>query len=100
MRVAIISTPRTSPPPEALPELLGAMSEWVNRYRDRMEHLDFFVGGGGTGVIDVDDSLELTRIMAEMPFTPFSDLEIRPVADPGAALRVLQEAFAQRAANS
>jgi muconolactone delta-isomerase len=97
MRVAIISTPRAAPPPEALPELLGAMSEWVSRYRGQMEHLDFFVGGGGMGVIDVDDSIELTRIMAEMPFTPFSDVEIRPVADPQSALQVLQEAFAQRA---
>jgi muconolactone delta-isomerase len=98
MRVAVISTPRTTPPLEALPELLGAMSEWVNRYRGRMEIMEFFVGGGGMGVIDVEDSIELTRIMAEMPFTPFSDVEIRPVADPEAALRVLHETFAQRAA--
>ena len=99
MRVAVISTPRTTPPPEAMPELIGAMSDWINRYRGRMENMEFFVGGGGMGVIDVDDSLELTRIVAEMPFTPFSDIEIRPVADPEAALQVLQEAFAQRAAN-
>jgi muconolactone delta-isomerase len=46
---------------------------------------------------EADDSAELQRMLAEHPFTPFADVEIRPVVDPGTALKTLQEAFAARA---
>jgi hypothetical protein len=97
MRVAVIYRPRNSPPFELLPQLVQGMADWTARYQDRMETLYFFAGGGGLGVIDIDDSAELQRILAEHPFTPFSDVEIRPVVDPGTALKTLQEAFAARA---
>jgi muconolactone delta-isomerase len=62
-----------------------------------METMEFFIGGGGFGVIDIDDSAELQRIIAEHPFTLFADVEIRPVVDPDTGLRTLQDAFAARA---
>jgi hypothetical protein len=34
-------------------------------------------------------------MIAAHPFTPFSDVEIRPVVEPGVAMKVLQEVFAQ-----
>jgi hypothetical protein len=77
--------------------LFGAMGQWVEKYGQRFSTLEFFVGGGGFGVIDVDDSAELQRIAAENPFTPFSDVEIRPVVEPGAALAIVSEVLAAQA---
>ena len=100
MRVAVIYRPKHAPPFELMPQLMQGMAEWVGRYQDRMETTYFFVGGGGFGVLDVDDSTELQRMVAEHPFTPFSDVEIRPVVDPGTALKTLQEVVAARPATS
>ncbi|HEV2753981.1 MAG TPA: DUF3303 family protein [Solirubrobacteraceae bacterium] len=94
MRVAVIYRPRQAPPPDQLPAMFQGLAEWVQRYRGRMESLNFFVGGGGFGVLDMDDSAELHRMLAEHPFTPFADVEVRPVVDAETALTVLQEVFA------
>ena len=97
MRVAIIYRPKSPPPSEALPQLMQGMGAWLEKYSGRMSTLEFFIGGGGFGVIDIDDSAELHRIVAEHPFTPFADVEIRPVVEPQAAMANLREAFAARA---
>ena len=97
MRVAVVYRPRNVPPLEAFPMLMGAMSQWVEKYGGRFTTLEFFVGGGGFGVIEIDDSAELQRIAAENPFTPFSEVEIKPVVEPGSAIAILSEAFAARA---
>jgi hypothetical protein len=93
MRVAIIYRPRNAPPPEVVPQLFQALADWVARYESRMETLGFFVGGGGFGVIDIDDSGELQRLTAENPFTPFADVELHVVVDSETALRTFQQAF-------
>jgi hypothetical protein len=80
--------------------MFAAMGQWVEKYGDRFSTLEFFVGGGGFGVIDIDDSAELQRIAAENPFTQFSEVEIRPVVEPGAALAILGEAMAAQAQTS
>ena len=98
MRVAIIYRPKSAPPPEVLPELLQRMGGWVEKYSGRISPLEFFVAGGGYGVIDVDDAAELHRILSEHPFTPFADVEIRPVLSPAEAMANLREAAAARAA--
>ena len=97
MRVAVIYRPRQAPPPDQLPTMFQGLAEWVQRYRGRMESLDFFVGGGGFAVLDVNDSAELQRMLAEHPFTPFADVEVRPVIEARAALQTLQEVFAAQA---
>lgn len=96
MKIAVIYRPRNAPPPEIMPGLLDGTRQWHDRYASRFEQLYFFTNGGGFGVADVDDSAELMRMSAEHPFTPFSDVEIRPVLAAPDALGTLQEAFAAR----
>jgi Domain of unknown function (DUF3303) len=77
--------------------LLGALGQWVEKYGERFSTFEFFVGGGGLVVVDVDDSAELHRIVAENPFTPFMEVEIRPVVEPGTAMAVYGEILAAQA---
>ncbi len=94
MRVAIIYRPRDPAPPEALPMLMEALGEWVERYSKRVSTLEFFAIGGGLLLGDIDDSTELHRIVAENPFTPFMDVEIMPVVDPHTAMATFGEVAA------
>jgi hypothetical protein len=93
MRVAIIYRPKSPAPMEAVPQFMQALGAWVEKYSGRMSTLEFFAAGGGFAVIDIDDSADLFRITAENPFTPFSDVEVRPVVDPRIAMATLQEVF-------
>jgi muconolactone delta-isomerase len=93
MRFAIVYRPKNPPPPDQLPGMLQAMAEWMQRYANRVEGVQFFVGGGGYGTIETDDSEELARLIAEHPFTQYSEIEVRPLIDPQAALGILQSAY-------
>jgi hypothetical protein len=93
MRFAVIYRPKFPIPPAELPEMLKGMGDWVQRYGDRVEGTQFFVGGGGFGLVDSDDAEELTRLLAENPFTPYSEVEVKPLLDPAAALSILAEAY-------
>ncbi len=93
MRVAIIYRPKSPAPMEAIPQFMQALEAWVDKYSGRMSTLEFFAAGGGFAVIESDDSTELLRITAENPFTPYSDVEFRPVVDPRTALATLQGVF-------
>jgi hypothetical protein len=74
---------------------MEGMGAWLGEYQGRFSTIEFFVGGGGFGVLDVDDSAELQRMVASNPFSPFSDIEIHPVVEPGQAMEILQQVFAQ-----
>jgi hypothetical protein len=89
-----IYRPKNVAPQEAVPMLMGAMGQWVEKYGKRFSTLEFFVGGGGLGVIDVDGSAELQRTTAENPFTPYSEVEFLPVVEPSAAIAICSEAIA------
>lgn len=94
MRVAVIYRPKNPGPLEAAPMLMGALGRWVEKYSTRFSVLEFFVTGGGLVLADIDDSVELHRIVAENPFTPFMDVEIMPVVDPSTAMATYAEAAA------
>ena len=96
MRFAIIYRPSTAPPPEQIPDMVKAMGEWMQRHGDRLEQTAFFVGGGGFGVIESNDPDEVQRLITENPFTPFAEVEIRPLIDPAKALGILHEAYSNR----
>ena len=83
---------------EATPMLMGALGQWVETHAERFSTLQFFVAGGGLVISDFDDSGELQRIVAENPFTPYMDVEIQPVIEPGVAMATYSQALAALAA--
>lgn len=93
MKFAIIYRPKHPLPTESMPELLSSMGEWMQAHGNRLEGVQFFVGGGGFGTIETDDAGELAGLISAHPFTPYSDVEIKPLLDPMAAMTILQETF-------
>jgi muconolactone delta-isomerase len=96
MRFAIIYRPGNPLPPEQMPDIVQTMGDWMQRHGDRLEATEFFVGGGGFGIIDTDDPEAIQRLIAENPFTPYAEIEIRPLIDPQKGLGILQEAYSNR----
>jgi hypothetical protein len=56
MRCALIYRPSSPPPPDLMPELMQRLGAWLSEYGSKMSTTEFFVGGGGFGVIDAADS--------------------------------------------
>jgi muconolactone delta-isomerase len=97
MRFAIIYRPGNNPaPPEQIPDMVQAMGDWMQRHGERLETTEFFVGGGGFGIIDTDDPDVVQRLITENPFTPYAEIELRPLIDPQTALGILGEAYSNR----
>lgn len=92
MRILVLVEPRFPIPPEMMPGLLQGFAGWRERYRSEMEAFEFFVGGGGYGIINVADEVRLNQIMLEFPFTTFSRIDCRPTVNGDTALRMLTEA--------
>jgi muconolactone delta-isomerase len=96
MKLAVIYRPKNTPPLDAVAGMFEGMGQWLQKYQGQMDVLYFFAGGGGFGVVDIDDAAELQRMLAEHPFTTFADVEINPVVEAQAALQNLQESLTQR----
>jgi hypothetical protein len=93
MRFAVIYRPKHPAPPELLPDMLKDMGTWMQSNASRVENVQFFIDGGGFGTIETDDPGEISRILAEHPFTQYSDVEVKPLVDPATAMSVLMEAY-------
>jgi hypothetical protein len=93
MRFAVIYRPKHAVPPELIPELLKGMGDWMQSHGSRVKDVQFFIGGGGLGTIETDDPAELARLISDHPFTQYSEVEIKPLLDPQAALEVLTESY-------
>jgi hypothetical protein len=98
MRVLVVATPRGEVPLERLTAMLGGAIDWHDRYRDSFEAFGTFVGGGGFAVVNAADEGALNQMMLEMPFTPYSTVEIRPCVAGTAGLQQAKEAFSAMAA--
>ena len=92
MRALVIGTPKFPIPPEQLPEVVEGAIAWSERHRDSLEAFGTFIGGGGFGVVNVADEEALNQLVIEMPFSWFSDVDVRPFVEGEAGLRQLQQA--------
>jgi hypothetical protein len=93
MKFAVIYRPKHPAPGDQVPELLKEMGAWMQNHGQRIEGLQFFVAGGGFGTIETDDPGEIQRLIADHPFTPYSDVEVKLLIGPEPAMTVLAEAY-------
>jgi Domain of unknown function (DUF3303) len=91
MRVAVIYRPQSAAPPETAAMLFGALGQWVESWTPRVDALEFFVDGGGFVVGDFTDAAVMQQMVATNPFTPYMDVQILPVIDPGTAMATYHE---------
>jgi hypothetical protein len=59
MRVLILVRPKHFVPLSEMPALTEATVAWRDRYREHFESFDFFVGGGGCGIVNFPEELAL-----------------------------------------
>jgi muconolactone delta-isomerase len=96
MRALVTSTPKVPPPPDAVIGMIDAAERWQERYASNFESFGLFPGGGGYGIVNVEDEAELHRMLAQMPFGPFSTWEIRVIVDGATGWGQMREAIAMR----
>lgn len=99
MRALIVARQKTSPPMEMMTILVDGFRQWRDQHRDRMEHFSFFASGtGGCGIVTVDNEMELHKLVASWPLTPFSDMQVEILVDGDEALQFLTESILAQAA--
>lgn len=89
MRFLIVTKSRQAIPMEAAVMLVEGMREWARKYtaNKKMEQVWGFAGlPGGGGILNVTSIEELDAVMAEFPFTHFSDIQIYALTDLDKAL--------------
>jgi hypothetical protein len=77
--------------------MFARFADWRERHRSKMESFEWFINGGGFGVVDVADESELYRMMLEFPFAFTDEIEVHPVANGDHALQTTREALAAMA---
>jgi hypothetical protein len=97
MQVLVVATPEHPIPPGELPAIVEGALEWHGRHKDEFQLFGTFPGGGGFGVLDVDDAAHVNQLMLEMPFSPFSRYEVRPFQPGDRGLMQMREALAAQA---
>jgi hypothetical protein len=79
--------------------LLVAFQAWRDKWRPQMEMFEMFAGRqGGWGVFRCTDEVELSQMMMEYPFTPYSVLGIHPTVDGDTGLKRLTQTVQQQMA--
>jgi hypothetical protein len=82
VHVCVTYKPHSAPPPEMLPMMIDGTRQWIDHYGDKFETLWWFAQGGGVGVMEASDEVDLMRMMAEHPFTPYCDVDVQVCVDP------------------
>src|SRR5689334_4803709 len=97
MRFLITSTPKFPVPPQLAPVLLNAMEEWVKRHTasKKIEQTWGFVNGGGGGILNVASHEELSAILTDMPFMPFSEMQVNALVPLEVGLNNFKQAMAR-----
>jgi hypothetical protein len=80
--------------------MLEQFAAWRDGYRDRMESFEFFIRGGGFGIVNFADEAELRQMMLEYPFFITGKVEVHVIMDGDEALRQTREALARMAARA
>ncbi|MCL5735168.1 MAG: muconolactone Delta-isomerase family protein [Actinobacteria bacterium] len=89
MRFLIIVKNKFPLPPDAAAAIFDAMIGWIdgNTKNGKMEQAWGFAGvQAGGGILSVESLQELDAIMTEMPFGPFSKVEVHGLTDAKEAL--------------
>ena len=101
MRALIVTKLKFFIPIQEMPALVQAFADWREKYRDNMESFEFFIGGGGCGIVNFPDESAMHQFWLEYPFGFFSDTEVHPIVQGDAALAQFQgmiAAMSQQAA--
>jgi hypothetical protein len=99
MRALVVARQKTPPPIEMFPILVDGFHQWRDQHRDRMEHFSFFAGGtGGCGIVTVENEMDLHKMLASWPLTPYSDIQVDILVDGDEALKFLAEMIQSQAA--
>ena len=94
MKALVIARPKFPIGPEMAPMITQGALDWYERYKDRFEVFGTFMGGGGFAVVEVDDSEELSKMIVEMPFATFSDINTELFVEGDRGFRQFQDAMA------
>ena len=97
MRFLVTSTPKFQIPPQLAPTMITAMEEWVKRHTadKKLEQTWGFARGGGGGILNVASHEELSEILTQIPFMPFSDMHVEPLVPIEVGLKNLRQAAAR-----
>ncbi len=92
----VVEAGPVGPPPEAMMPTIEATKAWRDRWRPKMESFEFFAGRpGGWGVFNTADEAELSQVMMEFPFGPYSVISVHPTVNGDDALKRLTETMGQ-----
>ena len=93
MDYLVVVRPRTVPPLDQIAGMLGAARQWYQRHESSFRAFGTFAGGGGFVVVNSDSIETVYRQIAEMPFTPFSDVHIDPFVEADRGFEIAEEVF-------
>src|SRR5262249_16010888 len=89
----VIARPKYQIPPEQAAMVVQGGIVWYDRYKDRFTEFGTFLGGGGFGVVEVDTTDELGKMIAEIPFSAFMDITAELYLEGDKGFRQFQDAI-------
>ncbi len=94
MKFLVTIIRKQSPPPEIMPALVEATTQWIAWAKGSGKFdVIYSVAGqpGGLAIVDVSSLEELNDLVQGYPMTPFSDVQTLPLSDIDQALSTLRE---------
>jgi hypothetical protein len=93
VKALVIGRPQFPIPPEQAPMIVKGAMDWYERYKERFVEFGTFLGGGGFGVVEVESTEELNKMISEMPFVMFSEVTAELYVEGDAGFRQFQESM-------